>query len=838
MKRLMILLLLSINVASLIFASPAVSIMKKVMQPNGDTIFVSLKGDEYGSWYEDAKGDIIALNNDKYWVYVAIENGNMIQTNQIVSQTSTPMSINRDSVFKYIIQKREYNYINKTVSLEEQANSRAITGKNASLPTKGVQKILTVLVQFTDVKFQDQNGINQEITKMMNQVNYRHPGQDSITGSLRDFYLEASYNQLTIDATVIGPFTVSHNRAYYGGNSTSGEDIRPQALAREVMSNIANLIDVSQYDNNNDGWVECIHILYAGQGEDLFGVTSDAIWPHRWSLNTWVNGNGAKMSRYIMTPELGDFSTYRGMGTACHELGHILGAPDFYDTENDVFAGTQFFDLMAKGSWNGEILAISPAHPNPYLKTELFGWTSSVELLGSNRLYIIPPSELYNVIYKIPTSTSGEYYLLENRQSVGLPGKGLVIYHVNASIEDFIPDNEVNIAHRQNLYVVDANNHIAKPTGSVASYGNIDSHYATFRDTFSKNIYFTSTSKPSNCNWNGDTTYNKDVCFISEEMIDGEMCVKFVLNPEIDGPDILCDSAIYSLKHVPSNATVEWTYVRPSAAPLGSTPLYVGSGQGTKNVYFKRGIMLGSDADLEQPTNPWIPVMAAASFISTRPYQGFVTIKANVIFNGDTFSLSKEIYMPEKVMIDNVYTGPTDVWYTHTMKSMTLTKPTDETVLEDIRWDIEYPNGSTQTAHGGSVVVRPTTAGTLKVTATYINGCNDEYESQTKTYSIVSLFNMTFTNPASGSVDVNVTNGDASNESDVQTMSLNNQQTPYMGAYRLELWHDLYGKVREIDASENTPTVTMNLDGLNSGVYVLRLVIDNQIVVAEQMIVK
>ena len=121
---------------------------------------------------------------------------------------------------------------------------------------------------------------------------------------------------------------------------------------------------------------------------------------------------------------------------------------------------------------------------------------------------------------------------------------------------------------------------------------------------------------------------------------------------------------------------------------------------------------------------------------------------------------------------------------------------------------------------------------------TYINGCNDEYESQTRTYSIVSLFNMTFTNPASGSVDVNVTNGDASNESDVQTMSLNNQQTQYMGAYRLELWHDLYGKVREIDASENTPTVTMNLDGLNSGVYILRLVIDNQIVVAEQMIVK
>ena len=68
--------------------------------------------------------------------------------------------------------------------------------------------------------------------------------------------------------------------------------------------------------------------------------------------------------------------------------------------------------------------------------------------------------------------------------------------------------------------------------------------------------------------------------------------------------------------------------------------------------------------------------------------------------------------------------------------------------------------------------------------------------------------------------------------------STNNQPTPYMGAYRVELWHDVYGKVKEMDVPENTPTVTMNLEGLNSGVYVLRLIIDNQIVETSQLIVK
>ena len=115
--------------------------------------------------------------------------------------------------------------------------------------------------------------------------------------------MQASYNQLDVRTTVIGPYTVSHNRAYYGANSTSGDDIRPRELAREVMSNIVNLIDVSQFDNNNDGWVECIHIVYAGKGENENSAPDETIWPHQWDLDTSISGDGVKMSRYMMTPE-------------------------------------------------------------------------------------------------------------------------------------------------------------------------------------------------------------------------------------------------------------------------------------------------------------------------------------------------------------------------------------------------------------------------------------------------------------------------------------------------------------------------------------------------------
>ena len=169
MKRLIVFLLFSISVFSTVVASPADPTLHAVIQPNGDTIYISLQGDEYGSWYEDERGNIIDVDSNNYWVYVSVENNNKVLTNQIVSQISMPIDINRDSVFNFILQKRVNNYIEQKEISEGQANSRAVTGKLTPLPSTGVQKILTVLVQFTDVKFQNQTGIKNLVTNMMNE---------------------------------------------------------------------------------------------------------------------------------------------------------------------------------------------------------------------------------------------------------------------------------------------------------------------------------------------------------------------------------------------------------------------------------------------------------------------------------------------------------------------------------------------------------------------------------------------------------------------------------------------------------------------------------------------
>ena len=835
MKKLSIILFLCVSVCKGIFASAAYPGPYLRIQPNGDSIYVYWRADEYGEYYTDNKGNVIDKNEESYWVYVTTENNKIILTNQIVTSTSVPININKKSVFNLISQKKM-----EACQKRLKYNSRSGQTQSVKLPSIGQPRILTVLVQFPDVEFQSSSTIKEHVKNMMR----IDSTATNINSCVQGYYLDASYEKLSLDPYVIGPFTAKKNRNHYGvDKDENNRDTLVIELVNEVINQVIKKINIGIFDNDGDSLIECLHIVYAGEGQDLNGTPSDLLWPHKSEL-VCDPIHGFRICNYMVTPELFNGS-YRGIGTICHELGHILGAPDFYDTntkDNDSLPGTGYWDLMNNGDKNNNMN--NPSMPNPYLKTEIFGWATAKELSGINVLDTLRPSELdSNSIYKLSTSTSNEYYLLENRQDVNLPGTGLVVYHVNAGIENHIDSNTVNITHRQNMYVVDANNHIVKPTGSVTSYGNINSPNATFRSTHSQNMYFTSTSKPSNCAWNYDTTYNKDVCFISEEMIDEEKCILFVLNPEIEGDDILCDSAVYSLKHVPSEATIEWTFVRSSEMAPSDVPVRIGSGQGTTEVYYKRGVKLegGTFQDtIDNPDIPFLPIPLSRTASTFVPYSGDVTLKVNITLNGNTYSLFKTINIPKEpkdIEIEKLNFGSLNVWCKGVSKTLTLKSFAEEDWMNDVDWYVELPERAPYSDRGSSISVTPTATGTATIIATYYNDCG-ESKSDTATYQIVQILGTSFANPVSGSVEISVVNGDAQDESCMRTMSINNQPTPYMGAYRVELWHDVYGKVREMDVAENNPTITMNLDGLNSGVYVLRLIVDDQIVEASQLIVR
>jgi hypothetical protein len=152
-----------------------------------------------------------------------------------------------------------------------------------------------------------------------------------------------------------------------------------------------------------------------------------------WSLPSPVTVDGVTISEYSIQPEYVRSSGDSTIGVFCHEFGHVLGLPDFYDYDYSS-EGLGNWSLMAGGMWNSN--GSRPAHPDAWCKIEM-GWVTPVTPTENTTGASLPRVETSPTIYKMTNASmpSGQYYLIENRGTTGfdnyLPGSGLCIYHVD-----------------------------------------------------------------------------------------------------------------------------------------------------------------------------------------------------------------------------------------------------------------------------------------------------------------------------------------------------------------------------------------------------------------------
>ena len=193
------------------------------------------------------------------------------------------------------------------------------------------------------------------------------------------------------------------------------------------------------------------------------------------------------------------------IGVICHELGHALGANDYYDTNYAVegsYEGTGEWDIMASGSWNDD--GRLPPNFNPYVRTHDFGWEKQI-LISSEEAFVLPMHSNNadgNVVYRLNTTANNDYFLLENRQQhdfdVSLPGEGLMIYHVHPNIDNFSSNNSINNTNPQGFYPVCASG--SRP--SSKQYGHINSGECPFPGTRLVST-FTPNTNPAAKAWDG-----------------------------------------------------------------------------------------------------------------------------------------------------------------------------------------------------------------------------------------------------------------------------------------------------------------------------------------------
>jgi M6 family metalloprotease-like protein len=473
------------------FAIPANPNPVEIIQPDGTKITYYIKGDERVHWMQSPDGYTLLYNKDKFVVYAEKDmEGNLVPSNHVYSDGQLRSSAADDFLSKT---PKDLRYSKEQVQTFTQIWDMTESEIRKS-PVKGDRKALCVLMGFKDKPF---TKTLTEFENLMNQVGY---SAGNATGSVKDFYKENSYGQMDLTITVVGPYTTEENMAYYALES------RYQTFAEEAAR--AADADVDYQEFATDDILETFHIIFAGYGDESVG-NGRQIWSHKSELRRAITLDEVQISVYSCSSELRgrSGSTITSIGVVCHELCHVFGADDYYDTDYSSSGGdypaTDEWDLMASGSWNGPNHdGSSPAHINMFQKI-LYDWVQPVELDSPQIITDMPNSAENPVAYVVKPYTNNEMYILENRQKIGfdayVPGTGLLIYHIHNSAAEGSINNR---RHPQQAYVVCASSTIAIPLLPAASYGAVGSAGATFTNVSGRDR-FSGVSSPQMFRWNG-----------------------------------------------------------------------------------------------------------------------------------------------------------------------------------------------------------------------------------------------------------------------------------------------------------------------------------------------
>ena len=276
--RLLTVLLILIEVNQLAFGVRAYPYQVEIQQPDGTKITIVLKGDEHSKSTQTVDGYSILRNGKGIFEYARLDSQNELVLSGIKTrnpserQTSEKQFLSQTK--KGLAYSKSQANILKSISVSNQT-----TAQNA-FPTKGSRKLVCILIGFQDLAF---TKTKTDFQNLFNQVGYNY---DGATGSVNDFYKESSWGQLDLTVTVAGPYTASQPMAYYGANDSNGDDVKPRELITEAVTLANPDVNYADFDNDGNGSVDGIYVIYAGYGEEYSGVSTDAIWAHAWNINT------------------------------------------------------------------------------------------------------------------------------------------------------------------------------------------------------------------------------------------------------------------------------------------------------------------------------------------------------------------------------------------------------------------------------------------------------------------------------------------------------------------------------------------------------------------------
>lgn len=290
------------------------------------------------------------------------------------------------------------------------------------------------------------------------------------------------------------PITLDNTLVHYG----EGKNDKMSLLIPDVCKAIDENINFKDYDQNNDGKVDLIYIIYAGYSASWGNNSTDCIWPKS-GTGSFGTYDGKSVYRFGVSNELNytpDYSVngekknvINGIGLFCHEFSHCMGMPDLYttdaapeETQNANNQEMEYWSIMDIGTYlvDGHI-------PNAYTawEREFFGWMEIEDITDADAQVIeMKAIDKGGKAYRIRNTndeSGNEYYVLENIQNYGWNtsqlGHGMLAMHVDYDANIFsLASNSVN-------------NVLGHPRMTILAADGLLLNYASVKDKETYNIF-------------------------------------------------------------------------------------------------------------------------------------------------------------------------------------------------------------------------------------------------------------------------------------------------------------------------------------------------------------
>lgn len=396
-------------------------------------------------------------------------------------------------------------------------------------PSTGDVNILVVPVNFdlNDIRpYERSCYIDFNEGAYLNAMEYTFNGVSSLDGanpyweSVSSFYEKSSYKKLNLNFEITDPFTpemsaseflskedLTSSSSSVGGSQELITDILEHGLTKNDVP-----IDIfdAKYDQNEDGYIDGMWLIYNVKDGDLVSSKSQPFWAYTTNYLAKATDTetgeikivGTRYANCALSFLYDDSTLGYDAHTIIHETGHMLGLDDYYSYDNSgnygYLGGIDMMDLNIGDHSAFSKYALGWIEPTVIYKNDT---TITLKPFEDTGEALIIPSSYYN------DSAFSEYLILEYETPTGLNeldakekyrdvyplafSNGLAIYHVDARLikheiqngyytcSDYLSESESTVPEvkmhgsKEDVYLVGNSN--------TPSYNGISDDYALVR---------------------------------------------------------------------------------------------------------------------------------------------------------------------------------------------------------------------------------------------------------------------------------------------------------------------------------------------------------------------